>query len=81
MITDPTLMSQWFVGLEDVHLIQIDDEAAVPEVHIELARTVVGCPRCGVVAAVKDRHVVRLTDLTMAAHDRARVAQATVLVP
>jgi len=66
VITDPTLMSQWFVGLEDVRLSQIDDEAVIPEVHIELERSLVGCPTCGVMATVKDRHVVRLTDLTMA---------------
>jgi transposase len=59
-------MNLWFVNLEHVRLIQIDDEAPIPEVHIELIRTVVGCPSCGVVASVKDRDRVRLVDLTMA---------------
>ena len=58
-------MSQWFVNLDGVRLIQIDDEAVVPEVHIELERDVVGCPTCGVVASVKDRRLVPLVDLTM----------------
>lgn len=59
-------MNLFFVKLEGVRLIQIDDEAAVPEVHIELERETVGCPTCGVVATVKDRHRVTLVDLTMA---------------
>jgi hypothetical protein len=34
-------MNQWFVNLEDagVRLVQIDDEAVIPEVHIELERS------------------------------------------
>jgi len=59
-------MNLFFVNLEGVRLIQIDDEAVVPEVHVELERGVVGCPTCGVVATVKDRHRVALVDLTMA---------------
>ena len=65
MITDPIAMNRFFVNLEGVQLIQIDDEALVPEVHVELVREVVGCPSCGVVAVVKDRHRVPLADLTM----------------
>ncbi len=58
-------MNLFFVNLEGVRVIQIDDEAVVPEVHIELER------RCRlsslrVVAWVKDRHPVSLVDLTMA---------------
>ena len=33
--------------------------------HVELERELVGCPTCGVVATVKDRHPVSLVDLTM----------------
>ena len=65
MILDPIAMNQWFVDLEGVRVIQIDDEATPPEVHIELVRTVVGCPSCGVVARVKDRDRVRLVDLSI----------------
>ena len=59
-------MNLFFVNLEGVRLIQIDDEAPIPEVHIELVRDVAGCATCGVVAVVKDRHPVTLVDLTMA---------------
>ena len=59
-------MNLFFVNLDGVRLIKIDDDAVVPEVHIELEREVVGCATCGVVAVVKDRHPVTLVDLTMA---------------
>ena len=59
-------MNLFFVNLDGVRLIKIDDEAVVPEVHVELEREVVGCATCGVVAVVKDRHPVTLVDLTMA---------------
>ena len=66
MITDPTAMTLYLINLEGVRVLGIDDEAVVPEVHVELERGVVGCPTCGVVAVVKDRHPVTLIDLTMA---------------
>jgi transposase len=66
VINDPTAMNLFFVNLDGVRLIQIDDEAVVPEVHVELERELVGCPTCGVVTTVKDRHRVTLVDLTMA---------------
>ena len=66
MITDPTRMNLFFVNLDGVRLIQIDDEADVPEVHVELERELVGCPTCGVIAIVKDRHPVSLVDLSVA---------------
>ena len=59
-------MTLYLVNLESVRVLGIDDEANVPEVHVELEREVVGCPTCGVVAVVKDRHPVTLVDLTMA---------------
>ena len=59
-------MNLFFVNLDGVRLIKIDDEAVVPEVHVELERSLVGCPTCRVVAVVKDRHPVTLVDLTMA---------------
>jgi len=59
-------MNLFFVNLEGVRVLGIDDEVVVPEVHVELEREVVGCPACGVVASVKDRHRVCLVDLTMA---------------
>jgi transposase len=73
VILDPIAMNQWFVNLEGVRLIKIDDEATPPDVHIELQRSVVGCPSCGVVARVKDRHSVRMIDLSMAGRKIALV--------
>ena len=58
-------MTLYLVNLDGVRLIKIDDEARVPEVHVELERSLVGCPTCGVVAVVKDRHPVTLVDLAM----------------
>ena len=43
MITDPTATNLFFVNLEGVGLIQIDDEAPILEVHVALVRDVVGC--------------------------------------
>ena len=58
-------MNLFFVNLEGVRLIRIDDETVVPEVHVEFEREDVGCPTCGAVAVVKDRRLVPLVDLTM----------------
>ncbi len=66
-------MNQFFVNLEGVRVLGINDEAEVPEVHIELERQVVGCPICGVVARVQDRRAVRLTNLSMAGRKIALV--------
>ncbi|HVA07149.1 MAG TPA: transposase family protein [Acidimicrobiales bacterium] len=59
-------MNLFFVNLEGVRVLGVNDEAETPEVHVELVREIVGCPTCGVVAGVKDRHRVTLVDLTMA---------------
>jgi len=66
-------MTHYFVNLEGVVVLGIDDEREIPEVHIETERTLEGCPRCGVVARVKDRHLVRLVDLSMAGRKIALV--------
>ena len=59
-------MNLFFVNLEGVRVLGVNDEAEIPEVHVELVREVVGCPTCGVVAVVKDRDRVTFVDLTMA---------------
>ena len=59
-------MNLFFVNLEGVRVLGVDDEPAIPEVHIELVRHLVGCSSCGVVARVQDRSAVRLIDLSMA---------------
>ena len=55
------------VGLPDVVILDVEDVAGAPlRVHVELTRSTHGCPRCGVVAHVKDRRRVELVDLPMA---------------
>jgi hypothetical protein len=73
VITDPTAMNLYFVNLEGVRVLGINDETLIPEVHIELVREVVGCPTCGVVAVVNSRSAVRLIDLSMAGRKIALV--------
>ena len=55
------------VGLPDVVILDVEDlPGAALRVHVELSRSVRGCPTCGVVAHVKDRRRVELVDLPMA---------------
>ncbi len=75
-------MNLFFVNLDGVRVLGVDDEVAIPEVHIELERLVAGCPTCGVVARVQGRSPVRLIDLVHGrAKDRPRVEQATFHLP
>lgn len=66
-------MNLFFVNLEGVRVLGVDDEPAIPEVHIELVRQLVGCSNCGVVARVQGRSSVRLIDLSMAGRKVALV--------
>jgi transposase len=55
------------VGLPDVVILDVEDvPGAALRVHVELTRSVQGCPSCGVIAHVKDRRRVELVDLSMA---------------
>ena len=66
MITDPTQINRAFVQLPDVVVLGVQNPDVGPfRVHIELERTLQGCPDCGVVASVKDRDVVELVDLAL----------------
>jgi transposase len=57
-------MCELLVDLLDVNILGVEgvhrDDVAV---HFECRREMVGCPTCGVVARVKDRHQVTLVDL------------------
>jgi transposase len=65
--TDPTRAIEWMIGLPTVRFLGVEDgeagEAGEARIHVETAASPVGCPRCGVVARVKDRSRVVLVDL------------------
>ena len=70
MESDPTRMCALYVGLPDVRVLGIFARRGQPfTVHVETRREQVGCPRCGVIAQVKDRHGVVFVDLPV--HGRA----------
>ncbi len=51
------------VGLESLHVIDVDRDDDGLVVAVESAPAVMGCPACGVVAASKGRRVVELVDV------------------
>lgn len=64
METNAIRMCELLVGLPDVNVLGVADEPDGPlRIHVELRADVVGCPKCGVVAHVKDRSIVELVDL------------------
>ncbi|MGH3733933.1 MAG: transposase family protein, partial [Acidimicrobiales bacterium] len=57
-------MCEMLVDLLDVNILGVESRhREMVTVHFECRRVVVGCPRCGVLAHVKDRHAVSLVDL------------------
>lgn len=55
------------VGLRDVVILDVEGvPGAALRVHVELTPSAQGCPKCGVIAHVKDRRRVALVDLSMA---------------
>jgi transposase len=69
VITDPIQINQCFVKLPDVRVLGVEDRKGGPfRCHVELPRTILGCPECGVLAHVKDRDVVELVDLPLYGH-------------
>ena len=64
MEVDPTRMCALLVGLPDVIVLGVVDEADRPlQVHVETVVGSVGCAGCGTRARVKDRAEVALVDL------------------
>jgi len=63
-VTDPTRAVEWMIGLPAITFLEgedgVDGEARI---HVETKAAPVGCPKCGVVARVKDRSRVELVDL------------------
>ena len=55
MITDPTRALEWMIGLPEVAFLGAEDgEGGQARIHVETKASVVGCPRCGVLARVKE---------------------------
>jgi len=64
VVTDPTRALEWMIGLPGVAFLGAEDGAdGSDRIHVETKRSLVGCPRCGVLARVKDRSAVELVDL------------------
>lgn len=64
MVTDPTRALEWMIGLRVIAFLGAEDGARdQARIHIETKPSLVGCPRCGVFARVKDRSAVELVDL------------------
>jgi transposase len=59
---DPRKIAEILVGLPDVQLLGVLDGPVI-EIHLELERSPVGCPSCGVVAELKEQRIVPLVDL------------------
>ena len=52
------------IGLPEVTFLGVEDgPGGVGKIHVETVARSVGCPRCGVVARIKDRPRVELVDL------------------
>ncbi|MGO8861942.1 MAG: hypothetical protein ACLQRH_14415 [Acidimicrobiales bacterium] len=66
METDPTRALMWMIGLHAIRFLSYEDRVdGEARIHIETNATRAGCPRCGVVARVKDRSCVELVDLPL----------------
>jgi len=66
VITDPTRALEWMIGLPGVAFLGAEDgEGDQAKIHVETKASLVGCPRCGVLARVKDRSAVELVDLPL----------------
>ena len=66
VITDPTGALEWMIGLPAIVFLGAEDgEGGEAKIHVETTASVVGCPRGGVLARVKDRSAVELVDLPL----------------
>ena len=66
MVTDPTRALEWMIGLPGVAFLGAEDSTdGMARIHVETTASLVGCPRCGVLARVKDRSAVELVDLPL----------------
>ena len=83
MVTDPTRALEWMIGLPDIAFLGAQDgTGGEARIHVETKALVAGCPRCGVLARVKDRSAVELVDLPLFERTtRLVLAQAALDVP
>ena len=66
METDPTCALEWMIGLRAIAFLGAEDGAGdQARIHVETKPSLVGCPRCGVLARIKDRSRVELVDLPL----------------
>ena len=66
MVTDPTRALEWMIGLRAIAFLGAEDgPGELARIHVETKASLVGCPRCGVLARVKDRSAVELVDLAL----------------
>jgi transposase len=64
--TDPTRALEWMIGLPAITFLGAEDGADdEARIHVETKPSPLGCPRCGVLARVKDRSRVELVDLAL----------------
>ena len=60
MEADPTRAIRWMIGLPEIVFLGVEDRpGGARKIHVETVARSVGCPRCGVVARIKDRPLVR----------------------
>jgi transposase len=63
VVTDPSEIIRALVGLKDIRVLHLERQGPLVELAIEQVLGEVSCPLCGGPAKVKDRPVVRYTDL------------------
>ena len=56
-------MCEILVGLPEVNVLGIEERQGSLEIHVECRTSRPGCPKCGVLAHLKDQRIVTLVDL------------------
>lgn len=60
---DPERVCEILVGLPEVNVLGIEERQGSLEIHVECRTSRPGCPKCGVLAHLKDQRIVTLVDL------------------
>jgi hypothetical protein len=80
VITDPIAINERLTKLPDVTVLGLEEVSGLTKLHVERKHSFTGCPRCGVVAHVKDRTRVEYVDLPVYG-EPTRLAQASASLP